>query len=609
MGVGLALCTACSRTTAASSGGIASQAPTVERPPAPPVAASVGGSRGAPGGATEPSGWALAFASIEAESEAARAQGKVVRLTPSDAANATAATPALEASGRGYLSLEHTGDFLELRPRTQVNGLVIRYAIPDAEHGGGERATLGLYVGTGPRRSVTLSSRHAWLYGDRRSSVNGQHDEPGPAPHVFWQETRVLLDAPTEAAIRIQRDASDAAAYYYLDVIDTERVAPPLPSPPNALSVSDCGARGDGKTVDTAAILQCAGKARQAGRILYFPAGHFVHDARIPLDGLHVQGAGVWYTTLVGVPAPGRPVVFGMYLGFSLDGRSASVSDLSLTGSDTSRTDPQIGFVGYGDDWRVERVWLSDLGVGFWVGGHHGVVSQSRVRDTYADGININNGQDKFATDIVVEHNHVRGTGDDGIAVLSHARSPHPTERVRVTENTVVAPWWGHNLDLGGGIDIQADHNYLADSVWSACLAVQQPPEYAMSALEAAAVSDNVLDRCGGNRAGQRRGAIWLNPETGGISGLTIARNRIEQPLFSGIDVRGPGTSRLLLRDNTITHPGEDGIFIHRTARCRISLSGNAVQELGSRGHELVNEVGDDCVLDRTPPAGPAHAP
>jgi len=596
LAVAVWLSAACSRVTVASSSANASG------PPSAGVAAQAS-ARLVPAvenraSGAEARGWGLDFTSFEAESDAAAYQGQVVRLTPADAANTGSATPAFEASGRGYLALEHTGDFLELRPRTKVNGLVIRYSIPDARGGGGSQATLGLYVGAGPRRAITLSSRHAWLYGDKPEAVNGQLNQPGPAAHVFWQEIRVLLDTPTLEGIRLQRDASDTAAYYELDVVDAERVAPPLSAPPGALSVAECGARGDGVTLDTKAISECAARARAARRELFFPAGHFLHDARIQLDGLHVRGAGAWHTTLVGVPGAARPVVFGMYLGFSLDGRGALVSDLSLTGSDTSRAQPQIGFVGYGEDWRVERVWLYGLGVGLWVGGHRGVVSESRVRDTYADGININNGQDKFATDIVVEHNHVRGTGDDGIAVLSQGGWPYPVERVRLSGNTVVAPWWGHNMNLGGGVEILAEHNRLADSAWSACLAVEQSAAYPMSALRSATITENTLVRCGGNRASQHRGAIWLFPDVGTIAGLTIAKNRIEQPLFSGIDVWGRGQSELQLSDNTIIEPGENGIVIRSSARGRVALSGNSVLELGLRGRALATEPGNACTVE-----------
>ena len=57
------------------------------------------------------------------------------------------------------------------------------------------------------------------------------------------------------------------------------------------------------------------------------------------------------------------------------------------------------------------------------------------MRGTYADGINIGRG----STGNLIENNHVRGCGDDGIAILSETENGYPPSTGNTARHNTVA--------------------------------------------------------------------------------------------------------------------------------------------------------------------------
>ena len=120
----------------------------------------------------------------------------------------------------------------------------------------------------------------------------------------------------------------------------TPAAAVPPPAEPKSgdsrepyLDVHNFGARGDGKTDDTAAIQKAVTLASAQGNKLVFPAGRFLVSSRISAKidhGLWLAGAGQDVTFLV-CNQPNASI-------FSFSGNMLTLSDMTLMGSKAARS-------------------------------------------------------------------------------------------------------------------------------------------------------------------------------------------------------------------------------------------------------------------------------
>src|SRR5262249_48444385 len=137
--------------------------------------------------------------------------------------------------------------------------------------------------------------------------------QPGATPHQDYDEAHLLFDdVPAGATIALQRDAQDTAAYYIIDLIDLEEVAPPLPQPAGSLSLTDFGAKPDDGNDDGPALQSAINAAKTQGKVLWIPKGVFdirfdsiadVTKRNIQTSGVTIRGAGMWYSVLQGFGA------------------------------------------------------------------------------------------------------------------------------------------------------------------------------------------------------------------------------------------------------------------------------------------------------------------
>lgn len=530
-------------------------------------------------------GAVVPFTTMEAEN-AGSTTASVVRMTTLP--TSTTWTPELEASARGYVSLTATGQNVEFTPNREANALVVRHCIPDAPTGGGITATLSLYVNGVFRQKLNLSSTHNWLYGNGTAGSNGQSNDPtiaGATPHVFWDEARFFITGGLAEGdtLRFQKDVDDTAAFYHIDLLDLETVPGAL-DPPAAgtfLAITDYGANGSDEIDDTTAIQTCITAAKALGKIVWIPPGKFYQTAKFTLDGVAVQGAGMWYTSLISTSVGSS---FGGNIGFHLTGTGPRVSDLFIASTAhaarTSGGKPFTSSINTLYSWTVENVWITHTLVGFWMSGaSNGIVRGCRVRMTYADGINLNRG----ASYNLVEHNHVRGIGDDGLAILSEvANTPTVSVNNTLRFNTVEAIWWGHNCDLAGGSGHLIEDNYFADNSHLGVFTINLPSAFPMYSVTGGIIRRNTMLRGGGNGFNQKRGAIWIFPGNQTISGVFIRDNHILEPIFRGIHLRGNQSQAITWERNVIDHPGEHGIEIPSDVNGSGIFTDNIVRNLNN---------------------------
>lgn len=534
-------------------------------------------------------GASVPFVTLEAESAQNRTDGRLVKFEGMP--KRLDSPPELWASGKAYVELSRTGQYIDFPVEQAANTIVVRSVLPDAPEGGGITGTLSLYVNGQKRKAIELSSKHTWLYaGDSPNVPNTD----GPVRN-YWDEAHFFIPGGVQAGdvLRLQKDATDDAAYYGIDCIDLEQVADPL-APPAAgtfLSVLDYGALGDGVTDDSDAIERCIAAARAARKTVWIPQGRYITSRSFLLDGVRVQGAGMWYTQIIGVTDGQVIDTWAGHTGFVLSGSGAQVRDLFIetpnyTWRSRSGAKPIIGR-NQPTDWLVENLWIVHTNTGLWMSRtHRGVVRGCRIRSTYADGININNG----STDVLVENNHLRGNGDDGLAILSE--TPHPlTTGVILRDNTVIATWWGANCDIAGGYGHLIENNLLEDG---AGLIANLPKSYPMNPLSGSVIRGNKIVRAGNNLfSGQRRGAVWIYPGNTSIENLLVKDNLIVEPIFRGIHMTGTERQDVVFEGNRIERPGENAVFVEKQVVGSGVFLGNVVSGLREGVSALRNEAAD----------------
>jgi len=318
--------------------------------------------------------------------------------------------PASEASGRQCVQLTGTGQYVQFTAQAAANAIVVRYSVPDTADGVGTNSTISLYTNGVFAQKLPVTSKYSWRYGAYPFS-----NTPGDGkPRNFFDEVRAIgLTINPGDTVRIEKDADDTAGYDIVDLVDLENVAPALTAPGNSTNITGApyNAVGDGVTDCTTALQSAINTA--AGKIVWIPPGKYLITGSINLSpGTQIQGAGMWYTTLIGSPSlyntsPSSRVTLNG------GGSSISLSDFAILGflnyrNDSEANDGLGGFYGTGS--TISRIWVEHTKTGAWIINSKGlVVSDCRFRDTEADGINLAVGM----RSTTVTNCTARGNGDD----------------------------------------------------------------------------------------------------------------------------------------------------------------------------------------------------
>jgi hypothetical protein len=548
--------------------------------------------------ATPARGAAVPYQEYEAEN--ATTNGTV--LGPSRAVNDPDVFNSIagESSGRQAVKLSGTGQNLSFKTSCVANSVVVRYVIPDSADGSDVNATLGLYVNGTRVQSLPLTTRYAWAYGDpTKSDATTNNPSDGFARH-FYDETRVILAAeiPTGTTVTIQQDAMDTAGYYVIDLVDLEEVPPPLGEPANALSITDYGATPNDGSDDGAAIQKCINAAEVEKKIVWIPPGVYLNGgSALVAQGVTIQGAGMWLSTIQGAAAA-----------FVCAGYTCIFSDFSLAGDVTLRDDAHgVHAIGgpFGGGSRIDNVWMEHFTTGPWIGQGGSapidglVIHGCRIRDLFADGVNLNTG----TTNATVEQCHARNTGDDAFAVWSSggANGVGPAANNVFQFDSVQVTWRASGFAIYGGTGNTIEDSTCADTVTYPGILIDQGFD-SSSFSGTTSVTRNTLERAGGGMYGTSWGAltVWGDQMSNAITGVQVQTVDIDDATFSGIFLVGPNDAiqDLLLTDVTIANPATFGIDVDKSASGTATATNVVVTGPGS-GTGLNNQAPSVYTIDR----------
>ncbi|HEX4457579.1 MAG TPA: glycosyl hydrolase family 28-related protein, partial [Polyangia bacterium] len=405
---------------------------------------------------------------------------------------------------------------------------------------------------------------------------------------------------PTGATIMLQKDSMDSAASYTIDLVDFEDVGAPLTQPAGSLSLTDYGAIANDGNDDGPALQNAINDAQTKGKTLWIPSGTFdilfnnisdVTKRNIQTNGISIQGAGMWYTTLNG---------FGAQI--KLGGNTCSFSDFLLSGDITFRDDTKgyQGFDGpYGKGSKVTNVWIEHTNVGLWVG--HGakptpvtapltdglVVHGIRVRDTYADGINLANA----TSNSTVEQSVFRNTGDDSMASWSYSGDGSVAcSNDMFHFNTMQVSWRAACMSIYGGNNISMEDNVCSDTTNYPGILVSTTFS-PLPLTGTTSVQRNTLARDGGFHFNQQYGAIKFFADTQPLGGtITVKNIDITDPTYAGIHFGGSQQqSGITLDTVTVTNYTTQGIWVASESHGTATF--NSVSVAGTPNVGLQNDA------------------
>ncbi|MEO3860498.1 discoidin domain-containing protein [Acrocarpospora sp. B8E8] len=515
---------------------------------------------------------------VEYEAESASYQGT---LLTADALRTFGHTNfATESSGRQSVRLNSTGQFVEFTSTNQANSIVVRNSIPDAPGGGGMDATISLYINGTFAQKLNLSSRHSWLYGNT-DQPEGLTNTPQADARRLFDESHALLaqSYPVGTKFRLQRDGTDNAPFYIIDMIDLEQVAPPTSQPAGCTSITTYGAIPNDGLDDTTAI-QRAVTDDQNGVIscVWIPAGQWRQEKKILTDdplnrgqfnqvgisNVTIRGAGMWHSQLYTLTEP--HLAQGSInhphegnFGFDID-NNVQISDIAIFGSGRIRggdgnAEGGVGLNGrFGLNTKISNVWIEHANVGVWVGrdfdnipdlwgpGDGLEFTSMRIRNTYADGINFTNG----TRNSKVFNSSFRTTGDDSLAVWANKFVKNQAIDVahdnQFINNTIQLPWRANGIAIYGGFGNKIENNLIYDTMNypGIMLATDHDPlPFSGQTL----IANNALYRAGGVfwNEDQEFGAITLFAQSQPIPGVTIRDTDIFDSTYDGIQFKTGG--------------------------------------------------------------------
>jgi hypothetical protein len=517
------------------------------------------------------------FVSYEGESGFAGNGATIYYLT--NPPTSPYSSPELEASGHAFMALASTGQYVQWTNNTGQNiaAINLRSCIPDAPTGGGISNTIDLYVNGAFRQAFSVNSKQNYCY--EGTNYNGQSDK-NPADgdaRYFWNDTH----APVTGAaitpgqtIRFQMDSSNTAAFYDIDVVDLENPPGPLSQPANSLSISSYGALSNNPSFDnTSAFSSCFNAARLQGKIAWIPPGTYYISAingGLNPTGITIAGAGMWYSTIFRVTAPGNNIGVGNIINAVSCTLSNVLLDCNSWSRDGANNDGAIDFSG--TNWIVNNVWIQHTTSSFWCAGVNGIAENCRTLSTWADGGNFNNVQSDngLGMNLVYSNNFVRGTGDDAMAINSVHVNIYGTttnyytmmSNITYVNNTAVAAWGGKGIGIYGGTNVFVANNLLQDTARYLGLGVMRFGVNGSDLFSARVIGNTVL-RCGGNGYSQQQQGMMIgnggdSQGVGTVENAYIASNTIVDALYDGI---GFSTStNIVLEYNTVIAPGMNGI-------------------------------------------------
>jgi len=378
-------------------------------------------------------------------------------------------------------------------------------------------------------KTLPLTSKYAWLYGAEASPQNS-----GTGPRHIYDEANIMLTGSFAAGstIKLQKDAANSGTIA-IDFISLEQ-ASQIANPDPTRYVVPTG-------FDQQSVQNALDTARQdttkAG--VYLPAGDYQTSSKFQVYGRAIQviGAGPWYTRFR-TPDSQTETDAGFRADSTANG--STFANFAFFGNYTIRIDGPGKVFDFQNvaNVTIDNIWTEHVVCLYWgANTDHMTIKNSRIRDTFADGVNMTNG----STDNLVDNNEARATGDDSFALFSAIDAGGSDEINNTYSNlTSLVTWRAAGIAVYGGYANTFKNIYIADTlVYSGITISSLDFGYPMNGFGASPPTtfDNIsIVRSGGHFWGaQTFPAIWLFSASKVFQGIRISNVDITDPTYSGI--------------------------------------------------------------------------
>ncbi|RXZ80455.1 glycosyl hydrolase [Paenibacillaceae bacterium] len=512
----------------------------------------------------------MPFTILEAESPSNSTNGTVLapNFTPGDYAG--------EASGRSAVHLSATGQYVEFTLPSAANAFVLRSAVADGTNG-----TISIYADGASKGKFNVTSKFSHVYATPSTLGRlGYDNQPGAGLTAYWlyEDAQLMLDQvyPAGTKIKIQKDAGDVP-WIYVDLLEIENVAPPASNPDPSAYV---------EVTSSKSIEQALNEFRQdvSKKGIFIPAGEWAINNKIFLYGraTEIIGAGPWHTKLV-APQNQTNTDVGFNIGSAANG--STIKDLSAWGNYVYRVDGPGKFIdGNGmQNVTVENTWVEHFICLYWgVNSSHNTFKDNRIKNVFADGINMTNGSSYN----VIDNNYSRGAGDDAFALFSAIDSGGSYNvGNKYTNLTATNVRRAAGFAVYGGSDNLFQNLYAADTLTY--------PGFTISSLsfgyntlgfgdEDTVIDGVTLDRTGGDfwtsvgaddkiNDYQNFGAIWFFGGDRTFKNVLVKNVDINDPVYFGLMFQTKSPENLAMQnvrieDVTINNPSRYGIKLVASA-------------------------------------------
>ncbi len=332
------------------------------------------------------------------------------------------------------------------------------------------------------------------------------------------------------------------------------------------VSITDFGARGDGRTDNTAAIQRAFDTAKATGKSVYVPEGVFAHSGVLRANGISIDGAGAKSVLHATNAAKSALIVTGDGVKVT-DMTLSSVSGTRISSYDAS------GLVMSGTkNFLVQNVTVKGpCGAGIILhGASFGTVKGSTVMDTGADSIHMV----AQSNHLTITGNNVLRSGDDGISVVSYQKHGGPVSDIVVSGNSVQGNDWARGLSVVGGQNVQLLGNFVKSTADHAGIYIAQETSYQTFGVSNVLVKGNHLVDTGGTSTGQ--GAITIyNAGGADVRGVTVTGNVVDDSRKTAVVVNGSRVDGVKIADNGFDGGKVSAVFVMNGAK-NVALSGNA---------------------------------
>ncbi|HZH28763.1 MAG TPA: right-handed parallel beta-helix repeat-containing protein [Azospirillaceae bacterium] len=363
----------------------------------------------------------------------------------------------------------------------------------------------------------------------------------------------------------------------------------------NHVSITDFGAKGDGRTDNTAAIQRAFDHAKAHNVAVKVPAGTFLHNGTLKANSITIFGEGD--ASELRATSPGKSALH-------LRGDGMELLDLKLSCVDSGRHrtyDSAKVIVTSTNKFRIEDVTIEGSGsAGIIMDNvHNGVIRNNLVKNTNADSIHMVN----ESSHILVEKNRVERSGDDGISVVSYQKHGGVVKDIVIRDNVVMDNKWARGITVIGGENVQILNNEVKSPADRGGIYIASESAYSTFGTKNILVQGNHLVDAGGHKSGhggitiyhsgkypnqdivvrdnhvedsrQSSVLVWGNNNRN----IKIVENDLNGAKTSGVQVIGPAKD-LVVADNAYQDLKSGFIAYHKTGSATIHLAGNHAAQI-----------------------------